>query len=158
MRLWIFTYWTLTWRGTPIANKEQSPRRASSPHGDEDQIRHVLRALSVRAASVEAYGQFGRRFAPTSGRGFIGGEGMRGAGLEPARYFYHQPLKLACLPFHHPRIGRLRVRYFFGEAGALPGGGAAWDPALVTGAAAGITEWRAGAVLKILPLMRCVEE
>lgn len=28
---------------------------------------------------------------------------MRGAGLEPARYFYHEPLKLACLPFHHPR-------------------------------------------------------
>ena len=31
---------------------------------------------------------------------------MRGAGLEPARYHYHQPLKLACLPFHHPRINR----------------------------------------------------
>ena len=31
---------------------------------------------------------------------------VRGAGLEPARYFYHQPLKLACLPFHHPRIVR----------------------------------------------------
>src|SRR5271170_8430233 len=29
---------------------------------------------------------------------------VRGAGLEPARYCYHQPLKLACLPFHHPRI------------------------------------------------------
>ncbi len=29
---------------------------------------------------------------------------VRGAGLEPARYFYHEPLKLACLPFHHPRI------------------------------------------------------
>ncbi len=28
---------------------------------------------------------------------------VRGAGLEPARYCYHQPLKLACLPFHHPR-------------------------------------------------------
>jgi hypothetical protein len=28
---------------------------------------------------------------------------VRGAGLEPARYFYHEPLKLACLPFHHPR-------------------------------------------------------
>jgi hypothetical protein len=28
---------------------------------------------------------------------------VRGAGLEPARYHYHQPLKLACLPFHHPR-------------------------------------------------------
>jgi hypothetical protein len=32
---------------------------------------------------------------------------VRGAGFEPARYFYHQPLKLACLPFHHPRIVRL---------------------------------------------------
>jgi hypothetical protein len=33
---------------------------------------------------------------------------LRGAGLEPARYCYHQPLKLACLPFHHPRIVRAR--------------------------------------------------
>jgi hypothetical protein len=32
---------------------------------------------------------------------------VRGAGLEPARYCYHQPLKLACLPFHHPRIVRI---------------------------------------------------
>src|SRR5580704_3698608 len=32
---------------------------------------------------------------------------VRGAGLEPARYFYHEPLKLACLPFHHPRTQKL---------------------------------------------------
>jgi hypothetical protein len=36
---------------------------------------------------------------------------VRGAGLEPARYFYHEPLKLACLPFHHPRTdGRAHAR------------------------------------------------
>jgi hypothetical protein len=37
---------------------------------------------------------------------------VRGAGLEPARYFYHEPLKLACLPFHHPRTdsGSLKAR------------------------------------------------
>src|SRR5579875_3132602 len=27
---------------------------------------------------------------------------VRGAGLEPARYFYHEPLKLACLPVPPP--------------------------------------------------------
>jgi hypothetical protein len=36
---------------------------------------------------------------------------VRGAGLEPARYCYHQPLKLACLPFHHPRIVRIGRSY-----------------------------------------------
>lgn len=35
---------------------------------------------------------------------------MRGAGLEPARYFYHEPLKLACLPFHHPRTIKTNLK------------------------------------------------
>ena len=35
---------------------------------------------------------------------------VRGAGLEPARYFYHEPLKLACLPFHHPRTDTALAR------------------------------------------------
>ena len=54
---------------------------------------------------------------------------MRGAGLEPARYFYHEPLKLACLPFHHPRTFQteasacLPAHYFLG-AGADAGFGA----------------------------------
>ena len=39
---------------------------------------------------------------------------MRGAGLEPPRYCYHQPLKLACLPFHHPRILDARRSYLEG--------------------------------------------
>jgi hypothetical protein len=43
---------------------------------------------------------------------------VRGAGLEPARYCYHQPLKLACLPFHHPRIGDYRISGRGGESGA----------------------------------------
>ena len=52
---------------------------------------------------------------------------MRGAGLEPARYHYHQPLKLACLPFHHPRtlIGvsaRADEGYLFVEGAAGAGG------------------------------------
>jgi len=29
---------------------------------------------------------------------------VRGAGLEPARYFYHEPLKLACLPVPPPAL------------------------------------------------------
>jgi hypothetical protein len=39
---------------------------------------------------------------------------VRGAGLEPARYCYHQPLKLACLPFHHPRIVHAGRSHFEG--------------------------------------------
>lgn len=29
---------------------------------------------------------------------------VRGRGFEPPRPCGHQPLKLACLPFHHPRV------------------------------------------------------
>jgi hypothetical protein len=46
---------------------------------------------------------------------------VRGAGLEPARYFYHEPLKLACLPFHHPRhFGRSLRSTVDGRACAPP--------------------------------------
>jgi hypothetical protein len=104
---------------------------------------------------------------------------MRGAGLEPARYCYHQPLKLACLPFHHPRIvhaarsqlrvagapARLRKVYDYladdgvaGPAGLCPAGAGAAGAALL-GACfdAGIT-LEAGADengrSKILPVTR----
>ena len=100
---------------------------------------------------------------------------MRGAGLEPARYFYHEPLKLACLPFHHPRIrghAIRRVSRLAGPESYLAGvaGGAA---GFVTGAdedgAIGIefsgtfngAAWTGTGILrpsKILPLIRLVEE
>jgi hypothetical protein len=47
---------------------------------------------------------------------------VRGAGLEPARYFYHEPLKLACLPFHHPRIKELKTTLETVEQGGQIGG------------------------------------
>ena len=60
-----------------------------------------------------------------TGREVVSRNLVRGAGLEPARYHYHQPLKLACLPFHHPRIrsdmsARADEGYLFvdGAAGA----------------------------------------
>jgi hypothetical protein len=102
---------------------------------------------------------------------------VRGAGLEPARYCYHQPLKLACLPFHHPRIvrtGRSEVEglsapaqirkysyYFFVDDGVA--GPAGFRPA---GAAAGSAFLDAGITLdgadengrsKILPVTRRAE-
>src|SRR5260370_12840392 len=46
---------------------------------------------------------------------------VRGAGLEPARYFYHEPLKLACLPVPPPSHRVLR-RYFWLPEGLLTGG------------------------------------
>jgi hypothetical protein len=78
---------------------------------------------------------------------------MRGAGLEPARYFYHEPLKLACLPFHHPRkpgssiqrVGPVsKPGYYLGAAGAagLLGAGAA---ALLDAGATGLEIGPAGA-------------
>ena len=94
---------------------------------------------------------------------------VRGAGLEPARYCYHQPLKLACLPFHHPRIEKVRIEEEGAESGAdlrrylvagdtAPAGGAA-------GAAGGTPFFGfddgitlpPNERLKILPVMRCVE-
>ena len=109
---------------------------------------------------------------------------MRGAGLESARYCYHQPLKLACLPFHHPRImrnGRSQVEglsapaqirkysyyfyYFFddgvaGPAGFRPAGaGAAGSAFLGACFDAGITLDGAdeNGRSKILPVTRRAE-
>jgi hypothetical protein len=36
---------------------------------------------------------------------------VRGAGLEPARYFYHEPLKLACLPVPPPALMAAYTKY-----------------------------------------------
>jgi hypothetical protein len=53
-----------------------------------------------------------------------GRELVRGAGLEPARYFYHEPLKLACLPVPPPsHEGSLSYLWLLWEvlAGAVTG-------------------------------------
>ena|ERR1700676_4920794 len=102
---------------------------------------------------------------------------MRGAGLEPARYFYHEPLKLACLPFHHPRKSgpqsksrvrnrSLRPGCYLAGAGAA-GLGAGIDGMAEMGAAGTVKEGALAGTArfvgtlrpsKILPLMRLVEE
>ena len=74
------------------------PRRRA-----RDRAGHAARARGALEADAPP-GNFGQRF-----RRFwlelakLDRRLVRGAGLEPARYFYHEPLKLACLPFHHPR-------------------------------------------------------
>ena len=37
-----------------------------------------------------------------------------GVGVEPTRPNGHQPLKLACLPFHHPSLGKKVERFDWG--------------------------------------------
>ena len=66
---------------------------------------------------------------------------VRGAGLEPARYFYHQPLKLACLPFHHPRtiLQVIRESARADEGHLLFAGGAGIAGASELGSAFGIS-------------------
>ena len=99
---------------------------------------------------------------------------VRGAGLEPARYFYHEPLKLACLPFHHPRKIRAASRgsavkprpqyYYLGGAGSNGLLAGAEPPGAIgielSGASAGVECTGTGTrrPSKILPLMRLVEE
>src|SRR5437879_5955730 len=50
-----------------------------------------------------SYGRQGDNYHSDYGRGLeLNCQVVRGAGLEPARYFYHEPLKLACLPVPPP--------------------------------------------------------
>ncbi len=90
---------------------------------------------------------------------------VRGAGLEPARYFYHEPLKLACLPVPPPALSCRQNDYLLvaggaGKpgcgmvAGALDGGGNTGAPALPCGKLLrGIRP-----PSKILPVTRLVDE
>jgi hypothetical protein len=82
---------------------------------------------------------------------------VRGAGLEPARYFYHEPLKIACLPFHHPRT---LADYFLKPAKTPAGAARDWTlpPYFCAGAAgagtAGATGFSIGAGLAGTALFR----
>ncbi len=75
-------------------------------------------------------------------------EVVRGAGLEPARYHYHQPLKLACLPFHHPRtLSRKSARADEGQLFAGGASGLAGAPELGSAFGTSGFEFCAGAAL-----------
>ena len=41
---------------------------------------------------------------------------VRGRGVEPPQPYGHHPLKVACLPFHHPRVANLPQNYSLGVA------------------------------------------
>ena len=65
------------------------------------------RAAATKRTEISEAARQRRARMRTSQKHWVQGSPLvRGAGLEPARYCYHQPLKLACLPFHHPRIVR----------------------------------------------------